>query len=339
MTKPRLVIHAGPMKTGTTAIGAYFSEANLAGILPPNVVYPSHDRWFPSGGRITKHNQLGGNFQGEIPRFANERKTEVRTPAEIEAKVADVAGFAAALNVKDPTVVFVSETVASREKSPELIQMFTKYFSDITMVIAARSPIAAASSLLVHRVKDWRVDQLDLDLHKLLVGENKIDGFNYERMLNRWMAHPDVTVALLPYFEDESDGYAVVDRFMRVITGDDAPRLDDDFGSRRIHPSLPLASLERLIALKKLDRRFGGIPFVSPVVRKIFNRVLFEDRHVAVRRGFGARSAENGDWVLSPAEREAVHAIFASSFSALRNALGQKASTGEWARWFAVEAQ
>jgi hypothetical protein len=328
------------MKTGTTAIGAYFSDANLAGILPANVIYPSRDLWFTSGGRITKHNQLGGDFLNDKPSAQDfGRKTDVTTPAEVEAKVAEVARYAANLGVNNPTVVFVSETVAGREKAPQLIEMLTRYFDGITMVISARSPISAVSSLLVHRVKDWRVDQLDLDLHKLLVGENKIDGFNYERILNRWIAHPDVTVSLLPYFEDESDGYAVVDRFMRVINGSDAPRLDDDFGSRRIHPSLPLASLKRLIALKKFDRRFGSVPFVSPIVRKVFNRVLFEDRHAAVRRGFGARSAENGDWVLTPAERERVRAIYASSFEALKKALGAKANSGEWARWFAAEEQ
>jgi hypothetical protein len=328
------------MKTGTTAIGAYFSDANLAGILPDNVVYPSRELWFPSAGRITKHNQLGGDFLNDKPSAQDfGRKTEVSTPAEIEAKVAEVARYAANLGASNPTVVFVSETVAGRDKAPQLIEMFTRYFDDITMVISVRSPIAAVSSLLVHRVKDWRVDQLDLDLHKLLVGENKIDGFNYERILNRWSAHPDVTVALVPYFEDEADGYAVVDRFMNVINGSDAPRLDDDFGSRRIHPSLPLASLNRLIALKKVDRRFGRIPFVSPVVKKIFTRVLFEDRHKAVRSGFGARSAERGDWVLSPAERESVRAIYASSFSALKKALGAQANSEEWARWFAAEAE
>ena len=337
MSKPRLVIHIGPMKTGTTAIGVYFSDATKAGILPANVVYPCDDLWFPSGGRVTKHNVLGADFLGEKARWAEGRKIESRTPAEIEAKVKAAAEHAAGLGVKNPTVVFVSETIANREKSPNLIEMLKKYFGDITLVIAVRSPIAASSSLLVHRVKDWRVDQYDLDLYQRLVDEGTGAGFNYERILDRWLAYPGVSVELIPYFEDESDGYAVVDRLMRIVSGTDAPRLADDFGQRRIHPSLPLKSLERLIALKKLNLRWSKVPGATTIIKRAFNRVLLGDRHKAVRAGLGARSVEHGDWVLSPAERAKVMGIYASSFAAIRKALGKRATTAEWKRWFEAE--
>lgn len=206
-------------------------------------------------------------------------------------------------------------------------------------MIAVRSPIAAAKSLLVHRIKDWRFDQFDVNLDAFLRNADLGERFNYEKLIARWAKVPGISLTLVPYFEDESDGYAVVDRFMNIVSGHDASRLDSDFGSRRIHPSLPLRSLKRLIALKKLGRRLSGVPAIQKIVRHQFDRTLNSDRQKVVRGGFGARSAENGDWVLSPSERESVRAIYASSFSSLRKALGTKANSGEWARWFAAEDQ
>ena len=58
MSKPKVVIHIGPMKTGTTALGYYFSTATVQGALPNNVLYPTDDLWFPPAGNITKHSAL-----------------------------------------------------------------------------------------------------------------------------------------------------------------------------------------------------------------------------------------------------------------------------------------
>jgi len=74
MATTRVVVHVGPMKTGTTAIGAYFSAAHSAGVLPSDVVYPAGDLWFPASGSITKHGQLADSL---IPR---------RTPARRAVK-------------------------------------------------------------------------------------------------------------------------------------------------------------------------------------------------------------------------------------------------------------
>lgn len=342
MSKPRLVIHGGPMKTGTTAIGAYLSDAKAAGILPPNVIYPTHDLWFPrhrderQGGRITKHNQLSDYFLADADLPAA-RKAELVTRQQIDDKIAEIARFASNSDVADPTVVLVSEVLSSWEDGPELLEVFHRHFGDITMVLAVRSPIAAAKSLLVHRIKDWRFDQDNLDLHTFLVESGTSDQFNYERLISRWSALPFVTLKLIPYFEDESDGYAVVDRFMNTVTGETAQRLDSDFGSRRIHPSLPLRSLRRLIALKKLNRRLSAIPGASSLIHHIFNRTLLGDRHKVVLRGFATRSAEHGDWVLSSEERETALKFYRSSYDALRSTVGDAADMGDWARWFAQQ--
>lgn len=333
VTKPRVVVHIGPMKTGTTALGVYFSDATAAGILPKNVVYPTGDLWFPAAGRITKHGQL---FDFLVDRTANTalRKTPIRDAAEVEAKVKAAADYASSLKEKDPTVVYINETLSSRPNTEKLVAMLGKYFSSITFVLAVRSPVAAASSLLVHRIKDWRIPQLDLDLPAMITGATGDIRFNYARIIDRWMSNKSVKTVLIPIFEDEPDGYASVDRFFTVVTGSPAARLGDDFGSRRIHPSLPLKSLTRLIALKKANGTFGKIPFVSSILHRIFMRVLLTDRHKAVRDGFSDRGKGTEYWNVNASDRAVVLDIYSPSFDTIRASLGKSASSPEWRTWF-----
>lgn len=336
MTKPRVVIHIGPMKTGTTALGVYFSDATAAGILPPNVVYPTGDLWFPAAGRITKHGQLF-DYLTDPSKIPERRRTAGRNAAEVEAKVREAADYAASLSVKDPTVVYINETLSSRSNTEKLVTMLRKYFSSVTFVLAIRSPVAAGSSRLVHRIKDWGLPQFDFDLMAMLADAEGYVRFNDADLVERWTGNKHVTTELMPIFENEVDGYASVDRFLRIVTGKPAPRLDDDFGSRRIHPSLPLKSLKRLIAIKKIKHRFSHIPLVTQLAHKLFERVLFTDRQKVVKAGFGARSAASGDWVISADERALITARYTNLGRVLRSALGEKSTSAEWRAWFAAE--
>jgi hypothetical protein len=333
MAKTRVVMHIGPMKTGTTALGAYFSAATTAGILPAGVLYPTSPLWFPASGNITKHGQLA-DFLYPGGRHNSGRKTEIRDPEQVERMVREVAAATAKLPGARPTAVFISETLASRPNIEHMASLLTSAFDEVTLVIAVRSPIEAAQSLLVHKIKDWRSDQVEFDLFGMLKSQDGSVSYDYQRMVTRWRALPGVSVVLTPYFEDESDGYAVVDRFMTIVTGKPAPRLDDDFGTRRIHPSLPLKSLERLISLKKSKLRFGQVPFVGEIVHKLFLRTLFTDRDKVVRAGFAARTAESGDWVIPHAERLRILDLYGDLGGDLRSALGKDATKPEWREWF-----
>lgn len=335
MTKPRVVVHIGPMKTGTTALGVYFSDATVAGILPPNVVYPTGDLWFPGNGRITKHGQL---FDYLVDRSQNTvQSREIHDAAEVEEKVKAAAEFAKSLRVKDATVVFINETLSRRPNTEHLVTMLRKYFSSVTFVLAIRSPVASASSRLVHRIKDWGLPQFDFDLMAMLADAEGGVRFNDAELVERWTGNRHVTTELMPIFENEVDGYASVDRFLTIVTGKPAPRLDDDFGSRRIHPSLPLNSLKRLIALKKIKHKFSRVPFVPQLARKLFERVLFTDRQKVVKAGFGARSIAGGDWVIPADERARITARYTNLGTVLRSALGEKSTSAEWRAWFAAE--
>ena len=333
MTKPRVIVHVGPMKTGTTALGAYFSNATEAGILPKNVVYPSGDLWFPTTGRITKHGQLF-DFLVEPSENTAIRRTSIRDAREVEDKVRAVAEHAASLRVTDPTVVFINETLSSRPNTEILVEMMRKYFSSVTFVLAVRSPFAAASSLLVHRIKDWRIAQYDFDIMAMIANEAQGNRFDYVRIIKRWTTNPSVSTVLIPIIEGESNGYASVDRFFAVVNGSAAPRLDDDFGSRRIHPSLPLKSLERLIALKKLNSRLGKVPLVGGLLYKLFLRTLYTERDKAVRAGFSERTEAAGDWVISDDERSQILNHYGDLGGVLRSALGKDANTPDWRAWF-----
>jgi hypothetical protein len=333
--KPDVVIHIGPMKTGTTALGYYFSVATELGILPPSIVYPTGDLWFPPAGRIVKHNALFDFFaeDSDQPRF---RKTAIQSPAAVEERVARAAA-AAAQRGPGSTVVFVSETISSRTKAGVLITMLRKYFGRIRVVFAVRSPVAAEKSMLVHRIKDWRINQSDFDVVAMMNARTDLPGERYVRVFTRWSAFSDVELVLIPYFEDDIDGYSSVDRFYAVVAGVPAPRLEDDFGSRRLHPSLPLASLKRLITLKNLGRAARAFPPAAALIKRLFTAVLGADREKTVVRGFVERNVGHGEWQLSPAEENAIRSLFAPSYAAVRKALGPQIDSPDWRKWFAAE--
>ena len=333
--KPDVVIHIGPMKTGTTALGYYFSVATELGILPSSILYPTGDLWFPPAGRIVKHNALFDFFAEDSnqPRF---RKTATQSPAAVEERVARAADVAAQRG-PGSTVVFVSETLSGRPNISLLLEMLHKYFGRVRLVFAVRSPVAAEKSMLVHRIKDWRIDQPDFDVVTMMHARTDLPGERYVRILGRLSMLSDVELVLIPYFEDDFDGYSSVDRFYAVVAGVPAPRLENDFGSRRLHPSLPLASLKRLITLKNLGRAARAFPPAAALIKRLFTAVLGADREKTVVRGFVERNVGHGEWQLSPAEENAIRSLFAPSYAAVRKTLGPQIDSPDWRKWFAAE--
>lgn len=333
MATTRVVVHVGPMKTGTTALGAYFSAAQSAGILPADIVYPVGDLWFPASGNITKHGQLA-DFLYPEGRHNSGRKTQIQSPDNVARKLRDVAAHVATTAGSRGTAVFISETLVGQADLERLVEQLNVAFDEVAFVLAVRSPVEAAQSLLVHKIKEWRSRHVDFDLYAMLRNRDGSLDYDYQRMISTLRQLPIDTFLLIPYFEEESDGYAVVDRFMKVVTGKSAIRLDNDFGSRRIHPSLPLPSLKRLVAVKKMKSLLGGVPFLASILHSLFLRILNADRSKVMRAGFNARSSDSGDWVISPAERARILALYGNLGADLRKALGAQSTQADWRSWF-----
>jgi len=321
------------MKTGTTAIGAYFSAAHRAEILPSDVIYPVGDLWFPASGSITKHGQLADYLYPDGREKAG-RKTPIQTPDNVERKVRDLAAHVAKGRGSRRTVVFISETLVGRANLGRLVDLLNASFDEVVFVLAVRSPVEATQSLLVHKIKEWQSDRTDLDLYGMLKRRNGSVGYDYRRMLSQLQELPIDKFFLIPYFEDELDGYAVVDRFMKIVTGKSATRLEGDFGSRRIHPSLPLSSLKRLVALKKLKPYLERVPFLAAMIHSLFLRILNADRSKVTRAGFNTRSSDSGDWVISPEDRARIVGLYGNLGDDIRTALGSKSTEAEWRSWF-----
>jgi hypothetical protein len=82
MATTRVVVHVGPVKTGTTALGVYFSAAHAGRLLPPDVIHPVGDLWFPASGEITKHLQLA-EFLYPERRHNSGRRTQIQAPDSV----------------------------------------------------------------------------------------------------------------------------------------------------------------------------------------------------------------------------------------------------------------
>jgi len=335
MSKPKVVIHIGPMKTGTSALGYYLSTATAQGVLPENVIYPTGELWFPPAGNITKHNALFDFIATESnkPIF---RKTAIQNPQDVEERLRRTAAEATRRG-NGSTVVFVSETLAGRKEVDKIVEMFEKYFDSITVVLAIRSPAASGMSHLVHRIKDWRHEQLDLDLLAFLSAGGRDFGRHFVSKLARWSAFSNVKLVLIPYLENETDGYASVDRFYHVVTGEDAPRIGGDFGNRRVHPSLPLAALKQLIFIKKFAKSVRWSSFLTAVAHKLFLWILGVNQRQTLIAGFSSRQSSGGNWELSSTERDEIRRAYAPSYEAITTQLGAEAQSADWKRWFAAE--
>ena len=261
----RAVVHIGPIKTGSTALAAYFTRASGRGLLPPEILYPMGDLWF---GRVATGTmrqcpeiaRLVENDDGTL-RFAN--------PGVVDA-VANVAQTLRELpGAKDKTAVFIAETVTDN-RPPQLIQeLFTSNFDEVVFIMVVRRQDKAAASALSQDIKTPHLGRTNLDPRKREPQYGQPFGeFNHLRNYDRWITGgPNYSLVVIPYLEGEHGSFSTIERFHRAA-GLPRPVELPGIEGQRIHPTFSRDGLEALIRLKKRIRRWGRIPGVTQAAQK-----------------------------------------------------------------------
>ena len=266
----RAVVHIGPIKTGSTALAAYFTRASGRGLLPADIVYPMGDLWF---GRTA----TGAMRQcPEIARLLPNGDGSYRfaTPG-VEDAVSNVANTLRQLPGKgDKTAVFIAETVTDNRPTELIQDLFTSRFDEVVFIMVVRRQDKAAASELAQDIKTPNLFRVNLDprvrqpLYGMPFGE-----FNHLRNYERWISGPDnYSLVVIPYLEGEHGSLTTIERF-HAAAGLSKPVDLTGVEGQRIHPTFSRDGLMAIVRLKKRIQRWGWIPGVRDASLKKIQEV------------------------------------------------------------------
>lgn len=329
MGSVRVVVHLGPMKTGTSAFAAHLSLTAQVGKLPPTIIYPIDELWFPANGSIVKHHDLV-----EIAPFVqpdgtvHERRTTV-TPAMVEEKLTEVAHEARRRG--DTTVILVCELADQLADPEQLGARLSAIFDKVDFVIVARQQAEALPSLLGQQARMWKRKQVrSLRIAPFLKYHLTQHSYDYSYLWSKW-AREGSTYGLhfVPYVSGSGGGNALSQNIFDRLGLGTYPLHPELVAGPRIHTSFSRLGMHMLIGAKRLERAIGWLPGGSRLAERVFERFL----------GFcHAQPRRQGDqfvpWRLSPGDRRKVVDAYRGSNSRFRTAMGTDASTPDWTVWF-----
>lgn len=326
----RIVLHIGPMKTGTSALAAALAAAQRRDTLPPGVLYPVDELWLERDGRITKHGQIKDLAPIVVPERlrptgGTSTRAEVRGALERLMPVARerAAGGSA-------TVILINETAGRVADAPAVIADLRELADEVVVVLGVREPRAAAASIIGQGVRTWdRLNERSLRASRVLRGALRGPEHDYARLIRVWGgAHPAVPLLLLPYLEGERGSGALMQRFGELIGVGGLPAPPATARGELVHPGLGRDDLRRLARLKRWAVLLGWVPGVRQRIQQRFSveaKEASRRARPASSRPF-ALSARDARWVLDRAQ---------PSVAAVRQHLGARADEPAWQQWFA----
>lgn len=329
MTKVRLLVHLGPMKTGTSSFAAHLDRHAKDGTLPPNVVYPTGSLWFEASGAIVKHHDLVEIATASSKEFGEKpRKTDV-TPEMVHERLSRIAAHAKEQK-GDVVVVMVCE-IADQRATPELGRVVKNYFDHVDFVIVARDQPSAVRSLLGQHIRMWnRKDVTRLDVEGFTQRHFRRGSYDYSRLWSKWTEkQTDYNVHFIPYRDGEGTDDLSGDVFTLCNLGP-FPYSHKIIEGERIHSSFSAQKMRQLALVKRWTYRVKTIPGALPLGKRVFELL----QRLAHREIIGRKSGFSR-WTFSSAERDYIREIYRESNEDFRRKLGESANEARWQRWFA----
>jgi hypothetical protein len=330
MSKVRLLVHLGPMKTGTSSFAHHFSQLATAGKLPKSVIYPTGELWFPARGEIVKHHDLVELAFAPLRASGERRRNTDATPARIRRRLSSIVAEATSRG-GDVRVVMVCE-IGDQRATPKLGTILREYFDTVDFVIVARDQSSAIRSLLAQQIRMWdRTDVTALDAKAFTRKHATRGSYDYARLWDKWnTASEDYSVHFVPYRSVSGTADLSEDIFRAVRFGDFP--LSPDLGSgERIHSTFSGKRMSDLSTIKRWARRLSFIPGARDLFRCLFDFVVGR-AHDELKRN----SMRPGDtWTLSSAERDFIADKYRSSNKQFREKLGAEGDNARWTEWFA----
>jgi len=329
MSKVRLLVHLGPMKTGTSAFAAHLSRRASAGTLPPSVIYPTGDLWFSARGDIVKHHDLVELAPAPLYGEGERRRTTEATPQLLRARFAAIAAEAAARG-GEVKVVMVCE-IADQRATAELGKVLREYFDSVDFVIVARDQTSAIRSLLGQQIRMWnRTDVASLDSEDFTRKHAQRGSYDYSRLWDKWnIGSKDYTVHFVPY----RDGVGADDLSQDVFTAvgfGEFPHSPELLNGARIHSTFSRGRMRDLANIKRWGRRLTSIPGAGALSRWVFDSVVRRAHAEISRKSVRSRDT----WTLSESERTFIREQYKESNNQFRLKLGADATNARWTEWF-----
>lgn len=323
----RVFVHLGPMKTGTSAFAAHLSRHATAGTLPPHILYPTGDLWYPARGGIVKHHDLVEVTRNQPLHPGEHRRQTEATPENLRERFAAIAA-AARDRGGDVLVVMVCE-IADQRATPDLGSVLREYFDSVDFVIVARDQIGAIRSLLGQQIRMWnRTDVTSLDSLDFTTRHAARGSYDYERLWDKWVTpSKDYTIHFVPYRSGSGADDLSQDIF-DVIGAGPFPHHPDLLRGERIHSTFSAARMRDLATIKHWTKRLRAIPGARAVGKRLFDLTL-RRAHQEIARNDSAES-----WRFSDAERSAILDAYRASNTAFRAKLGRASLEPRWVEWF-----
>lgn len=330
MGSTRIVVHLGPMKTGTSAFAAHLCQTASEGRLPANIMYPMNELWFPANGSIGKHHDLVeiapliSRVNAEAPR------NTPNTAKFVDSKLVEIAS-AARRHRDDVTVIMVCEIGDQLAEPITLGTRLAELFDRVDFVIVAREQAGAIPSLLGQQLRMWnRKKVTSLRISSFLRYHRERKAYDYDHLWDRWSI-PNVpyTLHFVPYRSSLAQSEDLNQCIFDELGLGPFPHHPEILGSARVHPTFSSLGMHLLVVAKKFDRLIGWFPAGSRLAKYGFDRVvgfcLAESRRKV--ESFTA-------WKLPTSERAKVIEAYRSSNESFRAKLGPLAQKPEWTAWF-----
>lgn len=329
MARVKVLVHLGPMKTGTSAFAAHLSRRATAGTLPPHIIYPTGDLWFPARGGIVKHHDLVEiapapvNVAGE-----RRRKTDV-TPIMLTERFAAIAQQARTRG-EDTLVVFVCE-IADQRATPELGTELRRHFDSVDFAIVARDQVSAVRSLLGQQIRMWnRTDVVSLESQDFVDNHVRRGSYDYARLWQKWAAvTSDCRVHFVPYRNGSGADDLSQDIFSAVGFGE-FPHSPDLLDGERIHSTFSTDRMRDLARIKRWSNSVSSIPGAMALGKWLFDMTL-RRAHAQIARN---RDGRFTTWKLSPAEQNHIRTAYRESNHEFQRQLGKASLEPQWKAWF-----
>jgi hypothetical protein len=321
----RIVVHIGPIKSGTTALARYLTAAADRGVLPATIVYPSGDLWFHKNGAIVR--QRDELLRAEIVegRFVDD---------EMRHTLAAIAGRLR--EIGDAAAILIAETGNVRFTPATLTPALREFFDEVTYVLMARRQDAAIASIVAQRAKMWdgEVASLDPRTH-VVAGDADIAGLDFDAMLDAWApTDGEHSLTVVPYLEGDQGTFRAIARVFAALGLPDPPEVTGIEG-RRIHPTFSRDGMQALVRLKRRAARWGWIPGLGSRFEQKFAETVRLYHATAIDGGVEPSGRKFAPWRLTPADREWVRARFEPSNRRFLARVDRRGFEDEWDRWSA----
>jgi len=329
MSKVRLLVHLGPMKTGTSAFAAHLSRRATAGTLPAHIIYPADDLWFPARGGIVKHHDLVEIAPAKIKVRGERRRTTDVTPESLRNRFALISQTARDRG-KDTLVVMVCE-IADQRATPELGKILSEYFDSVDFVIVAREQVSAVRSLLGQQIRMWnRKNVASLESRDFVTQHFGRGSYDYSRLWQKWMmTSAEYRVHFVPYRNGEGADDLSQDIFSVVGFGE-FPHSPDLLNGERIHSSFSTSRMADLARIKRWANSMSVVPGVLALGKWLFDLTL-RRAHSQIVQSRGGRFET---WKLTVSEQEFIRSAYRESNLEFKRQLGATANEPRWRSWF-----